>query len=254
MIVQRIVREYAERRLQYIVERDGRWRRLEGDLFGEWHAGEDVAPPTHVVAPVVPSKIVGIGLNYRDHALERGKPLPSTPLVFLKPPSAVIGPGHSIVIPAGVGRVDHEAELGIVIRRRASKVPVAEALDYVLGYTCANDVTARDLQTNGVQFSHCKGFDTFAPIGPAIAVGLDPSALDVTGLVNGDVRQQSNTRELIFPVAALVSYISHVMTLVAGDVIATGTPAGIGPLAAGDTVTVRISGIGDLTNPVVAAD
>lgn len=254
MIVQRIVREYADGRLRYLVERDGQWQHLEGDLYGEWHAGDPVEPPSHVVAPVLPSKIVGIGRNYRDHAAERGKPVPTSPMIFLKPSSALVGPGQSIVLPTGVGRVDHEAELGVVIGRRASRVPVAEALGYVLGYTCTNDVTARDLQNNGVQFSHCKGYDTFAPAGPAIAVGLDPEAIEVMGLVNGEVRQLSNTRELIFPVAELVSYISHVMTLVPGDIIATGTPAGIGPLAAGDTVTVRIAGIGDLTNPVVAAD
>lgn len=249
-MIQRIVREFVDGRLRYVVESDRRWQRLEGDVFGEWYAADVVDRPAHVVAPVYPSKIVGIGRNYRDHAIERGKPIPTEPLIFLKPPSAVIGPGEPIVIPPGAGRVDHEAELGVVIGKRATRVGEAEALDYVLGYTCANDVTARDLQNSGVQFSHCKGFDSFAPLGPAIAIGLDPSALEVTGLVNGEIRQQSNTRELIFPVARLVSYISHVMTLVPGDVIATGTPAGIGPLAAGDTVTVRVSGIGELSNPV----
>jgi 2-keto-4-pentenoate hydratase/2-oxohepta-3-ene-1,7-dioic acid hydratase in catechol pathway len=243
-----------EGRACWAAETGGHWALLEGDPFAPgWRPGRAIEAPTRLYAPVAPTKIVAVGLNYRDHAKERNRPIPREPMIFLKPPSAVIGPGEPIRVPAGVGRVDHEAELGIVIGRRATRVTAAEAAAHVLGFTCVNDVTARDMQDRGVQYSHCKGFDTFAPLGPAIAVGLDPSALDVEGLVNGAVRQRSNTRELIFDVAALVSYISAVMTLEPGDVIATGTPAGIGPLAPGDTVTVRIAGIGDLTNPVAAA-
>jgi 2-keto-4-pentenoate hydratase/2-oxohepta-3-ene-1,7-dioic acid hydratase in catechol pathway len=214
-----------------------------------YRTGEEIRP-ARVLAPVVPSKIVAIGLNYKDHAAERNKPLPSEPLMFLKPSTAVIGPGDSIRIPPGAGRVDHEAELGVVIGRRAYRVPAAQASEYVLGLTCINDVTARELQTRDVQYTRAKGFDTFAPIGPCVAVGLDPGALDVEAYVNGDRRQSSNTRQLIFSVGEIIAFASSVMTLLPGDVIATGTPAGIGPLKTGDRVTVKIAGIGELTNSV----
>jgi 2-keto-4-pentenoate hydratase/2-oxohepta-3-ene-1,7-dioic acid hydratase in catechol pathway len=237
--------------VRWAAETGGVWALVEGSPFDEgWRRGPAIVAPTRLLAPVTPTKIVAVGLNYRDHARERNKPIPREPMIFLKPPSAVIGPGAPIRLPPGVGRVDHEAELGIVIGRRATRVAPGEAASYVLGFTCVNDVTAREMQDRGVQYSHCKGFDTFAPAGPAIVIGLDASALDVEGVVNGTVRQRSNTRELIFDVAALVSYVSAVMTLEPGDLIATGTPAGIGPLAPGDTVTVRIEGIGELTNPV----
>jgi 2-keto-4-pentenoate hydratase/2-oxohepta-3-ene-1,7-dioic acid hydratase in catechol pathway len=252
--VSRVHRVEHGGKAHWAVEAGGEWALVEGSPFESgWRRGGIIPPPSRLLAPVTPTKIVAVGLNYRDHARERNKPIPHEPMIFLKPASAVIGPGEAIRLPAGAGRVDHEAELGIVIGRRATRVAPGEAAAHVLGFTCLNDVTAREMQDRGVQYSHCKGFDTFAPLGPAIAVGLDPSALDVEGLVNGAVRQRSNTRELIFDVAALVSYISAVMTLEPGDVIATGTPAGIGPLAPGDTVTVRIAGIGDLTNPVAAA-
>jgi 2-keto-4-pentenoate hydratase/2-oxohepta-3-ene-1,7-dioic acid hydratase in catechol pathway len=237
--------------VRWAAETGGVWALVEGSPFDEgWRRGPAIVAPTRLLAPATPTKIVAVGLNYRDHARERNKPIPREPMIFLKPPSAVIGPGAPIRLPPGVGRVDHEAELGIVIGRRATRVAPGEAASYVLGFTCVNDVTAREMQDRGVQYSHCKGFDTFAPAGPAIVIGLDASALDVEGVVNGTVRQRSNTRELIFDVAALVSYVSAVMTLEPGDLIATGTPAGIGPLAPGDTVTVRIEGIGELTNPV----
>jgi len=234
----------------YVVEQDGAHRTLEGDLFGEWRAGADVAAPTTVLAPVFPSKIVCIGLNYKDHAAEQGKPLPAEPLIFLKPSSAIVNPGEPIVLPAGVGRVDYESELAIVIGRRATKVSEADALSHVLGLTCMNDVTARELQKKDGRYTRAKGFDTFAPLGPCITTGLAPDDLAVTGLLNGEVRQQSSTRELIFPVAALIAYISRIMTLLPGDIVSTGTPAGIGPLQAGDEIVVRVQGIGDLRNPV----
>lgn len=234
-------------------------RLVEGDVFSEWRPGAPIdLRGARLLAPVSPGKVIGIGLNYRDHALERNKPLPARPLVFLKPPSAVIGPGAPVVLPPGVGRVDHEAELGVVIGRRASRVSAADARACVFGLTCANDVTARALQDSGVQFSHAKGYDTFAPIGPCVVAGLDErttaggAGLEVTGLVNGAVRQRSTTAQLIFPVDELVAYISAIMTLEPGDVIVTGTPAGIGPLAPGDLVTIRVEGVGELTNPVIA--
>jgi 2-keto-4-pentenoate hydratase/2-oxohepta-3-ene-1,7-dioic acid hydratase in catechol pathway len=244
---------------RFAAERGGRLCLIEGDLFGEFALGEEVsrglgpgAPPPGVrlLAPVRPSKIVGVGLNYRDHARETKLPIPSEPVIFVKPSTAVIGPGEAIVLPAGAGRVDYEAELGVVIGRVAHRVPRARAFEYVLGYTCVNDVTARDQQTRGVQWSHCKGYDTFAPIGPRVAIGLDPSQLAVEAWVNGERRQASNTRELVFPVDELIAYISSVMTLLPGDIISTGTPAGIGPLAPGDAVAVRVEGIGELGNRV----
>jgi 2-keto-4-pentenoate hydratase/2-oxohepta-3-ene-1,7-dioic acid hydratase in catechol pathway len=240
------------------VERDGRVWWVEGDLFAGYRPGADLGPAgpggalegRRLLAPVEPSKIVAVGLNYRDHAAESGKAVPSEPMIFLKPPSAVIGPGEVVRLPPGVGRVDHEAEMAVVIGRRARLVPRERAFDYVFGITCANDVTAREMQWRGVQYSHVKGFDTFAPLGPCIAVGLDPRALAVEGWVNGARRQASNTRQLIFGVDELIAYISSVMTLMPGDVISTGTPSGIDPLQPGDVVTVKVEGVGALTNPV----
>ncbi len=246
----------------YRVELDGQvtnalrhengWSRLEGDPFGEYAAGDPVVESEiKVLAPVTPSKIVAVGLNYRDHAREMNKPLPDEPLIFIKPSTAVIGPNDDVVIPPSAGRVDYEAELGVVIRKRAQAVSADQADEYILGLTCVNDVTARDLQKRDVQYTRAKGFDTFAPIGPCIAVGLDGSALDVESWVNGERRQGSNTRELIFDVGRLVEFVSTVMTLHPGDIIATGTPSGVGPLAPGDRVVVKIDGVGELTNGVV---
>ena len=249
----RVYRIEIDERAQLVVERDGAWHRLDGDLFGEHRSGESFEPVgLRVLPPVTPSKIVAVGLNYRDHAKEMGKALPSEPLIFLKPPSAVIGPESSIVIPPGAGRVDHEAEVGIVIGRTARNVRAAEAGDYVLGLTCVNDVTDRDIQKRDVQYTRAKGFDTFAPIGPAIAVGLDGAALAIGSTVNGVTRQASNTREMIFPLEHVVEFVSHVMTLLPGDVIATGTPPGVGPIVPGDRVVVTVEGVGELANDVIA--
>jgi 2-keto-4-pentenoate hydratase/2-oxohepta-3-ene-1,7-dioic acid hydratase in catechol pathway len=201
---------------------------------------------------LVPSKIVGIGQNYRAHAAEMGKGLPEEPLVFLKPRSALIGDGAPIVRPAGYERVDYEGELGVVIGRRARRVDARDALSYVLGFTCINDVTVRDLQKKDGQWTRAKGFDTFCPLGPRIVAGLDPSDLAITTRVNGAVRQHSSTADLIFDVPALIAFVSAHMTLEPFDVISTGTPAGVGNLAVGDTVEVEIAGIGILRNPVVA--
>jgi len=237
----------------YAAERSGRWRRLDGDLFGDFRDGPDLSPDgLRFLPPVTPSKIVCVGLNYRDHALEQNKPLPAEPLIFIKPPSAVVGPGGAIEVPDWVGRVDYEAELGLVIGRRAFRVPMNRAHDYILGLTCVNDVTARDLQLKDGQFTRAKGFDTFAPIGPCIAVGLEGRDLQVRGYVNGDLRQDSRTRELIFTIPELVEFITSVMTLLPGDIISTGTPSGVGPIKPGDQVTVHVEGVGALTNPVVA--
>ena len=198
-----------------------------------------------------PSKIVCIGTNYRAHALEMGKALPDEPLLFMKPPSAIIGPGDAIVRPGGYQRVDFEGELAVVIGRTARRVARESALEYVGGYTCLNDVTVRDLQKKDVQFTRAKGFDTFCPVGPRVASGLDPSNLKIQTRVNGQLRQSSSTADLIFDVPTLIAFVSRVMTLEEGDLISTGTPSGVGNLDPGDVVAVEIEGIGVLENPVV---
>ena len=235
---------------RYAVESDGTFRLVEGDIFdGPLKEGQAVTP-SRFLAPVVPSKVVAIGLNYKDHAAEMNKPLPPEPLMFLKPSTAVVGPGDAIRIPPNAGEIHHEAELGVVIGKRASGVPADKAMDYVLGLTCLIDVTARELQRKDVQYTRAKGFDTFAPIGPCVAMGLDPASLDIEGWLNGERKQASNTKQLIFSVPQIVAFVSNVMTLLPGDVIATGTPSGVGPLKSGDRFTVKIEGIGELTNPV----
>ena len=241
----------------YASERGGELRRLNGDIFSSYSSVAPVAGglgAVKLLAPVTPSKIVCVGLNYKDHAAESGKPLPAEPLIFIKPRTAVIGPGDPIRLPPGVGRVDHEAELGVVIGRRAHRVPRASAWEYILGLTCVNDVTARDLQKKESQYTRCKGFDTFAPIGPCVAAGLNGEPRQVEAWVNGRRRQSASTKLLIFAIDHLVEFVTFVMTLEPGDIISTGTPEGIGPIAAGDTVTVKIEGVGELMNPVVAEE
>jgi 2-keto-4-pentenoate hydratase/2-oxohepta-3-ene-1,7-dioic acid hydratase in catechol pathway len=239
----------------HAIESEGSFRLVEGDIYAgpPYRTGAEIKP-ARILAPVAPSKIVGIGLNYKDHAAERNKPLPPEPLMFTKPSTAVIGPDDPIWIPPDVGRVDYEAELGVVIGKRASRVPALRALEYVLGFTCVNDVTARDLQTRDVQYTRAKGFDTFAPIGPCVAIGLNSGTLDIEGWLNRERRQSSSTRQLIFSVPDIIAYVTAVMTLLPGDVIATGTPAGIGPLNPGDRFTVKIEGIGELANPVTSRE
>jgi 2-keto-4-pentenoate hydratase/2-oxohepta-3-ene-1,7-dioic acid hydratase in catechol pathway len=201
---------------------------------------------------LVPSKIVGIGLNYRAHAAEMGKGLPEEPLLFLKPPSAIIAGGEPIERPAGYERVDYEGELGVVIGQRARRVPRERALDVVLGYCICNDVSVRDLQKKDVQYTRAKGFDSFCPIGPRIVAGLDPSRLALKTRLNGVVKQDSSTSDLIFDVPALIAFVSRHMTLEPGDVISTGTPSGVGNITPGDVVQIEIEGIGVLENPVIA--
>jgi 2-keto-4-pentenoate hydratase/2-oxohepta-3-ene-1,7-dioic acid hydratase in catechol pathway len=237
----------------YAVERGGVLHRATGDPFRGLAIGD--AMPAGLAGltlapPVTPSKIVCVGLNYKDHAIETGKPLPAEPLIFIKPTTAVIGPGEAIKLPPGVGRVDHEAELGIVIGKRAHRVARANAWDYILGLICVNDVTARDLQKKESQYTRCKGFDTFAPIGPCVATGLNGAPRGVEGWVNSERRQASSTGQLIFPIEQLVEFVTFVMTLEPGDIISTGTPEGIGPIKAGDSVKVKIEGVGELVNPV----
>jgi 2-keto-4-pentenoate hydratase/2-oxohepta-3-ene-1,7-dioic acid hydratase in catechol pathway len=206
-----------------------------------------------LLAPCQPSKIVCLGRSYKEHAAELGNPLPQEPLIFLKPPSAVIGPEEAIVYPAMSQRVDHEGELALVIGKRCRRLKAEEnPLDYVFGCTCLNDVTARDIQKTDGQFTRGKGFDTFCPIGPVIATGLDARNLSVEAFVNGARRQAGRTSEMIFSLDAIIRFIAEVMTLEPGDVIATGTPPGVGSLQPGDVVEVAVEGVGRLRNPVVA--
>ncbi|MEP6464201.1 MAG: fumarylacetoacetate hydrolase family protein [Frankiaceae bacterium] len=204
-----------------------------------------------LLAPVIPSKVVAIGKNYAEHAAEMGGPPPEQPLIFLKPSTAVIGPDEEIRLPASSERVDYEGELAVVIGRLCKDVPAERGFDAVLGYTCANDVTARDQQASDGQWTRAKGYDTFCPLGPWLRTQLDPADLALTTRVNGEVRQQGRTSQLIHDIPRLVAYISAVMTLLPGDVILTGTPAGVGPLAPGDTVSVEIEDLGTLTNVAV---
>lgn len=203
-----------------------------------------------LLPPVEPTKIVCIGRNYAEHAKELGNEAPAEPLLFLKPPSALLAPGGTILRPAASQRVDFEGELAVVIGREAKNVRAADWRDYVRGFTCANDVTARDLQKKDVQFTRGKGFDTFAPIGPCLETELDLSDLRVITRVNGAIRQDGRTSQMIFPCDFLIEYITAVMTLVPGDVILTGTPSGVGPLQAGEVVEVEVEGIGVLRNEV----
>ncbi len=214
--------------------------------------GETFDPADVVLlAPSEPTKIVCVGLNYADHAAETGKALPAEPCIFIKPSTSVLDPEGDIVYPEMAGRVDYEAELAVVIGKTAKRVPEADWQDYVLGYTCFNDVTARDLQAKDGQWSRAKGFDTFAPLGPWITDEVSPDDLAIEARVNGEVKQKSRTSQLIFKPSFLVPFISRVMTLVPGDVIATGTPAGISGMNPGDVVEVEIEKIGILRNRVV---
>ena len=202
-----------------------------------------------LLAPVAPSKVVCVGRNYREHAAELGNKMPDEPLLFLKAPSAVIGSGEQIVLPRASEQVEHEGELGVVIGRTASKV-ASDPLSYVFGYTCINDVTARDLQRKDVQFTRGKSFDTFCPVGPWIETDLDSINVSLETRLNGEVKQKGNTADMAFPVPFLISYISEIMTLYPGDLIATGTPAGVSRMKHGDTVEVEVGGIGVLRNEV----
>jgi len=225
----------------------------------DFQGGESVDFPlasATLLAPVTPSKIVCVGRNYREHAKELNHAVPTEPLIFLKPPSAVLGPGGTILRPGALSqRVDHEGELGVVIGKRCHRLREGDDVrEFIVGYTCVNDVTARDLQNKDGQWSRAKGFDTFCPIGPVVAAGLDPwGGVRVRTHVNGELRQDGTTADFIFPLDVVMRYITQVMTLEPGDVIATGTPAGVSPLQAGDTVGVSVEGVGTLSNPVADA-
>lgn len=239
-----------------ILEDDSVRPLIDADAFGtrpRAHSNRIPLSEVTLLAPVTPSKIVCVGRNYVEHAAELGNPMPTEPLLFLKAPSAIIGPYETIRLPAQSLQVEHEGELGVVIGRLVSNLLAEQdPLSYVLGYTCVNDVTARDLQRRDVQFTRAKSFDTFCPVGPFIATDLNPADVAVTTRVNGQVKQSGRTSAMAFSVAYLLRYISSVMTLLPGDLIATGTPAGVSRLADGDVVEVEVEGVGVLRNPVSA--
>jgi 2-keto-4-pentenoate hydratase/2-oxohepta-3-ene-1,7-dioic acid hydratase in catechol pathway len=227
---------------------------IEGSPFEQFRRMEATIPIDRVrlVEPLRPGKIICVGRNYAEHAREQNVEVPEIPMLFMKPPSAIIGPGEKIVLPPQSRQVEHEGELGVIIGRRARWAAAEDALDFVMGYTVANDVTARDLQRRDGQWTRGKGFDTFCPIGPWIETELDPADVLVQTKVNGEMRQMASTREMMFPVEQLIAFITSVMTLEPGDLLLTGTPAGIGPLLPNDVVEVSVEGIGSLSNPVVA--
>ena len=251
----KIIRFEYKGKVQYGVLKEESVTVLEGDIFTSVTETQDILPLSKVkiLPPVTPSKVIALGLNYKLHVEEIKSmkfEIPKEPLLFLKPPSSIIGHMDSIVYPADTNRVDYEGELGIVIGKRARHVKEDEALDYVLGYTVVNDVSARDYQERDGQWTRGKGFDTFCPAGPVIATGIDPGNLKIETRLNGKTMQSGNTEDLIFNCAHMISFISGVMTLLPGDLIATGTPQGVGPVKKGDEIEVEIEGIGVLKNNV----
>ena len=227
---------------------------IQGDLFGSYRRKKTTIPlkDVRLLAPTVPSKIVCVGRNYVDHAKELGNEVPKVPLIFLKAPSSVIADGEAVVLPPQSTQVEHEGELVAVIGKRGRNITAESAKDYILGYTIGNDVTARDLQKTDGQWTRAKSFDTFCPFGPWIDTDFDPSDALITCRVNGQMRQLSSTRDMVFNIGVLIAYISSVMTLEPGDLVFTGTPAGVGVLKSGDVVEVEIDGLGVLKNPVKA--
>ncbi|NIM94312.1 MAG: DUF2437 domain-containing protein [Anaerolineales bacterium] len=225
---------------------------LDGSPYRTYRRNEAVLPleKVHLIAPVIPGKIICVGRNYAAHAAEHDAEVPQWPLIFMKPPSSVIGPGDDILLPPQSSRVEHEAELAVVIGEHGRWISPEDACDLILGYTIANDVTARDLQMRDGQWTRGKGFDTFCPLGPWIDTDLDPADSVITCTVNGQLRQLASTRDMVFPVPQLIAFVTSIMTLEPGDLILTGTPAGVGQLNHGDDVAIEIEGIGTLTNRV----
>jgi len=231
---------------------EGHVLEIEGDIFSKYQVTETkhALCDLKILSPCVPTKIVAIGLNYRSHAEELGMALPEDPMVFMKPPTAVIGPDEEIIYPEMSSQVDYEGELAVVIGKKCRFVTEEDSEKYIAGYTCFNDVTARDLQKKDVQFTRAKGFDSFAPMGPFIETDINPCNVKIETFLNGKKKQSGNTNDLIFPVRTIVSFLSKIMTLCSGDIIATGTPGGIGPMKRGDVVEIRIEGVGNLSNRV----
>lgn len=250
MRIFRALEENLEPRWGWILDDMAGW--VDGDIFGEYHRREAIMPLERMkfLPPIIQGKIICIGRNYIEHAREHQAEVPEVPMIFLKPFSSVIGHGSPILLPPQSKQIEHEAELAVVIGKKGRWIPVEKAKDYILGYTIGNDVTARDIQRKDGQWTRGKGFDTFCPLGPWIETELDAADTLISCRVNAELRQMSSTREMVFSIPQLISFISSVMTLEPGDVILTGTPAGVGSLKAGDKVEVSIEGIGTLANPV----
>jgi 2-keto-4-pentenoate hydratase/2-oxohepta-3-ene-1,7-dioic acid hydratase in catechol pathway len=249
----KLVRFKADGAEKFGVLRDGIISEAAGNIFDDITEFSVSYSPDEVtlLPPTRPTKIVAVGLNYKEHARELSMEMPKEPLIFLKPISSIIASGENIVYPEMSSHVDYEGELGVIIKKRAKNVAKSDAKDYILGYTCVNDVTARDLQMIDVQFTRAKSFDTFCPIGPCIQTGLDPENVTLRTYVNGELKQESSTSDMIFCVYYMVSFISRIMTLNPGDLITTGTPKGVGSIVRGDEVVVEIENIGRLKNRVV---
>ena len=252
----KIVRFTADSDVKYGILSGESIQAIEGEPF------RDIKPTdqhyklskVNLLSPCLPSKIVALGLNYHNHAKELNSPLPNAPLIFLKPSTAVIGPEDNIIYPPSSNRVDYECELAVVIKKPVWRISIEDTLDYVLGYTCFNDITARDIQNQNGQLTRAKSFDTFAAVGPCIETELDPGNVPLETYLNKKIKQKGNTTDLIYSIPELINFISNVMSLLPGDIIATGTPSGIGPMYPGDTVEIKIGGIGTLRNYVVKND
>lgn len=249
----RYVRFEINGKKEYGVLNDHTVQKYEGKPFIYLEPTQEFYPLGQVklLAPCEPSKIIAMGLNYHSHAKEMDMPLPNSPLTFLKPSTAVIGPNDNIIYPSASTRVDYEGEVAVVIKKAGWRISKADAMDYVQGYACFNDVTARDLQKVDVQWTRAKGFDTFASVGPWIETDLDPNNIDLETYLNGKLKQKGNTSDFIYTVPEIINFISSVMTLLPGDIIATGTPSGIGPMYPGDIVEIKINSIGTLRNTVI---
>jgi len=247
----RLTRVLCKGKVYHTEEKEGKYYPLNGDFFNFTEVAEKPLDEIdRILCPVTPSKVVALGLNYHMHISEMKHDLPSEAVFFIKPDTAVIGPGDEIVRPKRSERVDYEAELAFVIKKDCKNIKVEEAEEYILGYTCLNDVTARDLQKLDGQWTRAKGYDTFCPIGPSIVTDIDPSRLSVKSILNGVVKQDGNTKDMIFSVPEMLSYISGIMTLRQGDVVSTGTPSGIGPMVEGDEIEIYVEKIGSLVNKV----
>ncbi len=246
------IRFLDEGKAKYGVVEGEKIKEISGDIFGEFEVTDKTydLDKTKLLVPCEPTKVILVGLNYIDHAKELKMDLPDEPIIFLKPSTAVIGPEEDIIYPKMCKQLDYEAELAIVMKRKAKNIEPKEVKDYILGYTCYNDVTARDLQRKDIQWTRAKSFDTFSPLGPYIVDDIDPNNLKIELFLNGEIKQSSNTNNCVFSVERLVSFVSKVMTLLPGDVIATGTPVGVGPMKTRDMVEVRIEKIGTLRNYV----
>ncbi len=251
----KLVRFSVDSKTKYGVLKNNTIEAIKGKPFGKINLTGEIYPLNKVklLAPCRPSKIVALGINYASHGTEFKFDVPKSPLIFIKPPTAVIGPEDNIIYPPSSRQVDYEAELAVVIKKKARCVAKEKAFKYVLGYTCFNDVTARDQQKSDGQWTRAKGYDTFAPIGPWIETDLKPDNLKIESYLNGIQKQNGNTCDLVFPIDELIHFISNVMTLLPGDVIATGTPSGVGPMQPGDSIEITIEGIGTLKNSVVSS-